>query len=385
MTSTIDEELLRRALHEAVHDVDASDGAQQRILDAALARHVDADADDDEEMLEQVPESPAHRSSPRRMPLAAAAAVLLVTAVVLSLTTFGHGSQGPRSASPLSLHQASGTKSLGNPGYATFAGGQSAANTSLGTWASTNVAGNGTGLRAANGVAPTSAPAGTLAPKVVAVGAVAMKVPSTRLQTVLGQLTVLVTRDGGYVASSKVVAGSSGETSTATIVLRVPEHRFDSLVAVTQHYGTPTSVVTNSSDVTSQFVDYQARIRALEASRTQYLAILAKAGSIGSILAVQAQIDNLQTQIDQLEGQRNVLVNEAAYSMLTVTLNPGQGPSSANPSGLATAWSDSIGGFVKGFESVVRAAGPALFAVLCLLVLFLLGRLGWRATRRRML
>ena len=187
------------------------------------------------------------------------------------------------------------------------------------------------------------------------------------------------------MASSKVVAGSSGQSSTATIVLRVPEHRFDALVAVVQHYGTPTSVVTNSSDVTGQYVDYQSRIAALEASRTQYLAILAKAGSISSILAVQSQIDNLQTQIDELEGQRNVLVNEAAYSMLTVNLNPGQGPASASPSGLSTAWHDSIGGFVTGFESLVRAAGPALFAVLCLAVLFLLGRFGWRAARRRML
>jgi Domain of unknown function (DUF4349) len=400
MTSTIDEELLRRALHEAVHDLEPSEGAQTRILEAALARHADDEGDDGEDAdeVEEIDGSPPRRRRRRLIPLTAAAAVLVVAAAVLSLTTFG----SPRSR--VSLGSA-GSPALpvppttivsGSPLYNNFS-------TSLGTLsgqksASSYEAAGSFGVLQ-NGVASTEGArtvnssvtsdsgtaTGALAPKVVAVGTVAMRVPSTHLQTVLGQLTVLVGRDGGYVASSKVVAGSSGESSTATIVLRVPEHRFDTLVSVVQRYGTPTSVVTNSSDVTGQYVDYQSHIAALKASRTQYLAILARAGSISSILAVQSQIDNLQTQIDELEGQRNVLVNEAAYSMLTVNLNPGQGPTSASPSGLSTAWHDSIGGFVTGFESLVRAAGPALFGLLCLAVLFLLGRLGWRATRRRML
>lgn len=401
MTSTIDEELLRGALHDAVRDAEPSEGARARILDAALARGADDDVDGvvdqgDDEGVDEAPEgieaAPARRSRRRLVPLTAAAAALVVTAVVLSLTAFGsagHGAPGAPASRALSGTGAPSAPAL--PGYASW----SAASTGTTHGQSAVGAPSNQGPTYLNPTDGASAPKASstsgsgamsaLAPKVVAVGTVAMKVPSTRLQTVLGQLTALVGRDGGYVASSKVVAGSSGQSSTATIVLRVPEHRFDALVSVVQRYGTPTSVVTNSSDVTGQYVDYQSRIAALEASRTQYLAILAKAGSISSILAVQAQIDNIQTQIEELEGQRNVLVNEAAYSMLTVNLNPGQGPSSVPPSGLLTAWHDSIGGFVTGFETLVRAAGPALFALLCLAVLFLLGRFSWRAARRRML
>jgi Domain of unknown function (DUF4349) len=385
MTSTINEERLRLALHVAVDNVQPSDGASQRILEAARARHTDSD---DGESVEEIDAAPPRHSRRRLVPLTAAAAVLLASAVVVSVATLGSTGHGaPAGGSAVS---AQGTP---DSGYRASAGLPSS---ELGTLQSGVADNSGTvaqGNQPFFGLATTSSKAssalsgttGTLSPKVVAVGTVAMKVASSHLQTVLGQLTVLAIHDGGYVASSKVVAGSSGESSTATIVLRVPEHRFDSLVTVVQHYGTPTSVVTNSTDVTAQYVDYQAHIRALEASRTQYLAILAKAGSIASILEVQQQINVLQTQIDELEGQRNVLVNEATYSMLTVSLNPGQGATGASPSGLSTAWHDSIGGFVTGFESLVRAAGPALFAVLCLLVLFVLGRLSWRAARRRMI
>jgi hypothetical protein len=385
VTNPLDEQLLRRALHDAVLDMDPSPGARERVLLAATPQEA-TDEDLDDDAAEVAATTPSRR---RRtlLPLASAAAVLLITAVVLSLTTLGspggrgaplanHRTSGIASGAPLLSTQQSGVKS------ATFGLNEAQGNLGYTTWSDGAIA-SASNTNSASGATST---VGATPAKVVAVGTIAMKVPSSKLQIVLAELTALVAGDGGYVSSSKVNATSNGTTSTATIVLRVPQHRFGSLVSRVQRYGTPTSVVTNSTDVTGQFVDYEARIAALEASRTQYLAILARAGSISDILAVQAQINDLQSQIEQLKGARNVLVNEAAYSSLTISLNPtGQSSTSSTASGLGTAWHDSIGGFVKGFEWLVRAAGPALFAMLCLIALLLLGRFGWRATRRRML
>jgi Domain of unknown function (DUF4349) len=374
MTDLFDEGVLRRSLHEAARGLDPTPGAAERVVVAATSHETVRDDED----------ADARHAAPRRrrvlVPLAAAAVVLLVTVLVLSLT-----STAPPAGGPLSSHQELG---LGAPSQRSINGTidgsgtveMGAANTSWGTLErpSKSVTTNGAGDTGSTGAS------GTTPAKVVAVGTVSMTVPSTRFQAVLVELNVLVGRDDGYVSSSKINAGANGNTGTATIVLRVPEHHFQSLVGVVQRLGKTTSVVTTSSDVTGEYVDYQARISALEASRTQYLAILAKATTISDILAVQSQVNDIQSQIDQLKGQRNVLVDEAAYSTLTVSLNPGQATSPAG-SGLATAWHDSIGGFVKGFEWLVRALGPALFAILLLLALLVLGRFGWRATRRRML
>ena len=380
MTDPIDEQLLRNALHDAVRDVEPAPGAKERVLHAAVSRVApdgdEPDADD------TTPTVVAPRRRRVLLPLAAAAAVLLAAALIVSLAASRPPAGQPLSFGPLS-QRVDGVASPALPQNNAWSTSHSLAFTTLGA---PNLA-----PAEASGKVLGAAPAGTTpatvatSAKVVAVGTIAMKVPSSKLQQVLGEFTSLAAQDGGYVASSKVNAGSGTSTSTATIVLRVPQHQFGSLVTAVQRYGTPTSVVTNSSDVTGEFVDYEARIAALEASRTQYLAILARASSISDILAVQAQINDIQSQIEQLKGARNVLVNEAAYSTLTISLNSGPGSTSARASGLATAWDDSIGGFVRGFEWVVRAAGPALFALLCLLVLFALGRLGWRATRRRML
>ena len=73
--------------------------------------------------------------------------------------------------------------------------------------------------------------------------------------------------------------------------------------------------------MTAQAADQQARLTALKASRDQFLTILAKAKTIGETLAVQQKVDDAQTQIDQLQGQINVLSSQASYGTLTVTVS----------------------------------------------------------------
>jgi hypothetical protein len=145
-------------------------------------------------------------------------------------------------------------------------------------------------------------------------------------------------------------------------------------------------VNTSSQNVTGQYVNLQARIGALNASRQQYLAIMKRATTIGGILAVQTQLDAIESQIEQYQGQLDVLSHETTYATLTVLLSEsGHHAVSHHESGLRKAWHDSISGFVAGFEWLIRLAGPVLFALLLLAAAAGLGRLGWRAARRRRL
>ena len=166
---------------------------------------------------------------------------------------------------------------------------------------------------------------------------------------------------------------------------------FASVLRQAQKLGRTTSLTTKATDVTGQYVDLQSRIAALEASRQQYLTIMAKATTVGDVLAVQAQLDTIQSQIEQLQGQLQVLSSETSYSTLTTTLSergapvPPPHPSPVPESGLVQAWHDSVGGFVAGVEGVIRVAGPLLFALLFLGVVLLGGRTLWRRVQRHRL
>jgi len=228
--------------------------------------------------------------------------------------------------------------------------------------------------------------------RVEANGTIDLTIGDGKLEPVLSKLTFLAASVGGFVSSSQAQTGAEGSkgTGTGTVVLRVPESTFGTVVTQVQQLGRPTSVTTTATDVTGQYVDLQARINALEASRQQYLTIMSHASSIGDILAVQSQLDTLQSQIEQLQGQLNVLNNETTYGTLSVSLSetghaPTPPPVARPSSGLGRAWSASVDGFVSGFEWLLRIAGPTLFVLLCLAALAVLGRWGWRATRRRML
>ena len=214
--------------------------------------------------------------------------------------------------------------------------------------------------------------------KIEQTGTLGLTVGRGDLRRTMTQLTGLAGAYGGFVANSQTQSGaSSGGPPYGTVTLQVPVDNFSTVLTQAQKLGKTSSLTTKATDVTGQYVDLQSRITALEASRQQYLTIMAKATTVGDVLAVQEQLDTIQGQIEQLQGQLQVLTSETSYSTLTVNVSegtPAPRPSPLPESGMIRAWHDSVGGFVAGVEDVVRVAGPLLFALLCLAIAVVGGR-----------
>jgi DNA-binding protein YbaB len=223
--------------------------------------------------------------------------------------------------------------------------------------------------------------------KIESTGTIGLAVNKGQVKSAFSRLSQFARSDGGFVDSTNANAGSGapGKFVFGTIAVQVPQRNFAKLVSQAQSVGNTTSVRTSSSDVTAQYVDLEAHVAALEASRRQYLVIMTKATTIDGILAVQSQLDALQSQIEQLQGQLNVLSHETTYGALTVMVSEKghHAPTTSPLSGFAKAWHDSVKGFLAGFEWLVRLAGPALFAVLALCGAWVFGRYARRTIRRR--
>jgi|HubBroStandDraft_6_1064221.scaffolds.fasta_scaffold07779_3 hypothetical protein len=242
-------------------------------------------------------------------------------------------------------------------------------------------------LSAPPSAAPQSTSPAGQSTKIAQTGSLDLQVPKGTLTSTITALTTLATRAQGFVANTQTRAhpGERGTSPQGSVTLEVPEASFGAVLHDAQVLGKSLNLTTKATDVTGKYVDLQSRITSLQASRQQYLAILAKATSISDILAVQAQLDTLQSQIEQLQGQLAVLTNETTYSTLTVTVHeppPAHRPAPRAPSGIDRAWHDSVRGFFDGVDGVVGAAGPVLFVVLSLGVVALVGRLLWRRWQR---
>ncbi|MGH3732082.1 MAG: DUF4349 domain-containing protein [Acidimicrobiales bacterium] len=245
-------------------------------------------------------------------------------------------------------------------------------------------AGTGLGIVTNSEKAATSKTA--TSEKIESTGTIGVTVARGHVHSAFSTLTSIAAGDHGFVESSEASTAprARGRFATGAIVIEVPQAAFNHLVAQVQGVGRATSVITNSNDVTSQYVNLQARIDALKVSSNQYLKIMTRATTINGIHAVQQRIDQIESQIEQEQGQLNVLNHETTYASLTVHVaTPAHHAISTKRSGLDKAWHDSVGGFISGFEWLARLAGPVLFALLALGALGLLARLAWRSIRRR--
>ncbi len=362
--SVIDDDELTRILREAADGLTVSEGGRDHVLDVARgSSHTTRTG-----TLTRL----ASTSRPRTVFLAAAALVI-VCAVAWPLVRL----EVPPNAR---THHASA-------GGVRAVGGDSSSGGVAGLSVKGATAPVGANLSAGN--VATSTATATPA-RIASNGQVDLTIADGHFDRALASLTALARSDGGFVSSTQAHEGtaSAGDYSYGTVVLSVPQTHFDTLVAQVQRVGHATSVVARSTDVTSQYVDLQARISALEVSRQQYLTIMSHATSIGDILAVQAQINTLQSEIEQLQGQLKVLTTATTYSSLTVLVAEAGHRYNTVPtsrSGLANAVHDSVRGFVDGVEWLIRVAGPALFAVLLFAGVVGLLTLVWRMTRRRMI
>ncbi len=222
--------------------------------------------------------------------------------------------------------------------------------------------------------------------KIEQTGSLGLTVRRGDLGRTVTQLSNLAVASGGFVANSQTQSGAaSGGAPSGSVTLQVPVQSFATVLKQAQALGKTSDLTTKATDVTAEYVDLQSRITALQDSRQQYLTILAKATTVGDVLAVQEQLDSIQTQTEQLQGQLQLLTSQTSYSTLTVTVSettPAPSPGPLPESGLVRAWHASIGGFVTGVEGVVRLAGPLLFALLLLGAVLAGGRALWRRYQR---
>jgi hypothetical protein len=304
-----------------------------------------------------------------------------------SATTLGTAALGGSAAHHLATSGAGSAAGTTTPAFAATGGVAAAAPTPAGTTNGTLVP--STGTTGATGAASTVPGVGQSS-RIEQTGSLTLMVAKGALTRTMTELTFLAGAYNGFVSTSQTRSGAEATSGvpSGTITIEVPEDSFTAVLKKAQALGTTESVTTKATDVTGQYVDLQSRITALQDSRQQYLTIMAKATSIGDVLSVQEQLDSIQSQIEQLQGQLQLLSSQTTYSALSITASeraPVHHHHHTVPthrSGLATAWHNSVHGFVSGVEGLIRLAGPALFVLLCGLVLVFGGRAGWRRYQR---
>ena len=138
------------------------------------------------------------------------------------------------------------------------------------------------------------------------------------LQQALAKGRAAVAAAGGYIGASE--EHNDGDKSVATITYRIPAARWEDTLAALRGLGSKVvAEQTQATEVGSQIVDLEARIRNLRASESALVEIAKGTGKVSDLLEVEAQLTDVRGQIEQLDAQRTQLNDQVAYGTLVTT------------------------------------------------------------------
>jgi len=213
--------------------------------------------------------------------------------------------------------------------------------------------------------------------KIIKTADVSLQVPNVTMAA--ASIEQIATQAGGYVSTTNIGTDYNSQP-TGSVELRIPAAGFDSALAGVKAVGTVTSISTQGQDVTAQYVDVQAQITAYQNQLAQYNLIMKNATKVEDVLAIQQQIDDVQTNLDRVTGQLKYLNSQVDYSTITVSLSQPQPVGGPQGHDFVTAINDGIAGFFGVIDAIIVVVISIIPLVIIGIIAYA-GYLVWKRNR----
>lgn len=202
-----------------------------------------------------------------------------------------------------------------------------------------------------------------------------------------GEIDDLLAAHGGYLSSEDTENDRAGRPERSTLVMRVPEPAFATVMAELAEVGRAEHAERSSDDVTTQVIDVDTRVATQEASLARLQRFLRAATTVEDMIRLESEIATRQASLESLKAQQKYLSDQTSMSTITVRLRSPAAPPPPRVedetgflAGLEDGW-NALKTVLVGAATVTGALLPFVVA------LALLGVPTWlllrTATRRR--
>lgn len=218
--------------------------------------------------------------------------------------------------------------------------------------------GGANGMLASDAIAPADR-------SVIKTGSLSFE--TAEIDGVQAAINEIVTDSKGLVESWSQESNNQGELWAVNATVRVEAGKLDATIAAVGELGKVLSTNVNSTDVTTQVIDIDARVNSLSATVARLEKLMADAKSTADLLAAESALAQRQAELDSLVQQQKYLKDSVDMATLYVSaFAEGRGPVAAPTSfidGIEQGWKALLA-FFGGTIVFLGMATPWLLLIL---------------------
>ena len=218
-------------------------------------------------------------------------------------------------------------------------------------------------------------------------------VETTAFDETIGKVSALVEQFSGWIEASSVSgsnyyqkARGTASTRDASFTLRIPSGRFQELMDSLSGLGNIPYSHIYTENVTAQYYDVQAHLKAYQTQETRLLEMMELAETVEDVITIEDRLTELRYQIESLQSRLNNWDRRVSYSTIALSVKEVREytpEEKVNPSfgeELAQALKDGLenaGEFLKNLLVFLVEALPVLLLLIPIvwLVIWLLRRI----------
>lgn len=197
-----------------------------------------------------------------------------------------------------------------------------------------------------------------------------MNLETEKYDETINQINEYVKNAGGYITNSNTSENATGK-KFGSVTIRIFSDKYDAMLKDLSKFGKVQNSQINGNDVTSEYIDLQARMTTQSELEKRLLTLLnEKTAKLIDVVEVEEKLAEVRESIEQTQGRMKYLKNQADFSTLTVSVYEPSLMTTSSGGGFFYEISRGFSKGLKGFTEIL--SGMITFSIALLPIIVLL-------------
>ncbi len=198
-----------------------------------------------------------------------------------------------------------------------------------------------------------------------------MNLETEKYDESINQINSYVKNAGGFITNSNSSVNASGKKQGA-VTIRITSDKYDAMVKDMGNFGKVLNSQINGNDVTSEYIDLQARMNTQTELEKRLLTLLSeKTAKLVDVVEVEEKLSSVREEIEKTQGRLKYLKNQTDFSTLTISVYEPSLMTTSSGGGFFYEIERGFSKGLKGFTEILSGMITFFIALLPIIILLL--------------